>query len=160
MHRRETPRYFEDARPALDLVISIHLYLCLFFNYFCCIVVVFITCYAVSFYFLFFIFSHKNFMFDVHSGTCHLWRTFASTAENWHENSKISFFHYLWSLVDILTQFWILNFEFFQNCFLLLQFKVSQLGDCNAIHFFKLGNIFTKKADILEKTTFEKIWFG
>ena len=76
--------------------------------------------------------------------------------KNWRENSKISFFHYLRSLRDSLAQFWILNFLFlfFQKCFLLFQFKVSQLGDCNAIRLFKLSKLFTSKADHKERTTF------
>ena len=37
---------------------------------------------------------------------------------------------------------------------MLFQFKVSQLGDCNAICFFKLGNISPQKQIILERTTF------
>ena len=33
-------------------------------------------------------------------------------------------------------------------------FKVSQLGDCNAIRLFKLSKLFTSKADYKERTTF------
>ena len=63
------------------------------------------------------------------------------------QNSKISFFHYLRKLRESLAQLWFLNFFFlfFQKCFLLFQFKVSQLGDCNAIRLFKLSNFSLQK---------------
>ena len=58
----------------------------------------------------------------------HFWRAFASTAENWRENSKISFFHYLRSLRDSLAQFWILNFYFFKNSFCFFTSKFLNWG--------------------------------
>ena len=56
------------------------------------------TCYAVSFYFLFF---PAKILFLMSAGMRHLWCAFTSTAENRCEHSKISFFHYLRSLGDI-----------------------------------------------------------
>ena len=79
---------------------SIHLYLCPFFSYLCCIVVVFILCCGC---FVYFNVGCKNLIFDAHPGARHFWRAFASTIGNWRENSKISFFHYLRSLRDSLT---------------------------------------------------------
>ena len=97
------------------------------------------TCYAVSFYFLFF--PAKILFFDAHAGTCHFWHAFASTAENWLKNLISSWSAKFKGYFNPILNFEFLNF--FKKCFLLFQFKVSQLGDW-------VGNIFTSKADILE----------
>ena len=44
--------------------------------------------------------------------------------------------------------------------YMMMKIKNDEGANCNAICFFKLGNIFTPIADFLEKTTFEKslVW--
>ena len=44
--------------------------------------------------------------------------------------------------------------------YMMMKIKNDEGANCNAICFFKLGNIFTPKADFFEKTTFEKslVW--
>ena len=44
--------------------------------------------------------------------------------------------------------------NFFKLFFFLFTFKVPQLGDWNAIHLFKLGNVSPQKQIIPERTTF------
>ena len=114
------------------------------FSYLCCIVVVFIPCCGC---FVYFNVGCKNLIFDAHPGARHFWRAFASTFENWRENSKISFFHYLRSLRDSLTQFWILNFYFlfFKNCSCFFTSNFLNWGTVTLFALFKLSNFSVQK---------------